>query len=428
MFCESYGDPNSVTEIDLQQVHDIYRYEVFQRYLETKLHNISQSIDRGGIGVGTKLHFEDALNEVVRLMVEHESFSNLRLSDVDRTFHESLGGLVGEDIILRLDLADEKDPFGKRFEAINFTYDELRDYLVAQYLVRFARADPEAFEAKLDALVRPDLPVAEGLKKYVFIASKQHTGRSVHDLIVNKPWFEQTFVECIFSVRDSLIRDEDIQQIRRLFFSTTRNTAWIIQSLAVRWDRERYSNLNIDTLFGVLGEMDKPAFDKYVVPAIGHYRSLGYDHNGTWTVDDIHEQLSEVDLGRVPNPLLELLVYFLDIPGHHLTYPAFEILQEYCAKYPSVALDLLRRYTDARNVRVQAQVWRLLAYLSRSLTIPTPIIEAARRRLAELGQAEADDREQDNNIGFLERQITWFLDRYTFYGDDETTVEPSETL
>lgn len=183
MFCESYGNPESESLIDLQQVHDIYRYEIFQRYRSTKLDNIVRRRQLGGIGLGAKIPLESALDEVIRLMVDSASFANLKLNEIDPAHLDALGELVSEDVILRVDLSDEQDPYGNRYEVLNFTFDEFRDYLVAHYLVNdIFRKDPQAFQSKIAALIDPSIPIAEGLKKYIFFASRQRAGREVENI------------------------------------------------------------------------------------------------------------------------------------------------------------------------------------------------------------------------------------------------------
>jgi hypothetical protein len=258
-------------------------------------------------------------------------------------------------------------------------------------------------------LIRPNSSVAEGLKKYIFIASRQPAGRKVHELIANQEWFNQTFVESIFSINDNLIQYEDIHMLTQRFFDDPRTTSWIIRALVMRWDSKRYPNLNIFNLFKLLDEMDKESFDAYVKPAIGFHRQWGFDGTNLWTVEDLCAQIGGDVSEDIPLPIKELIVHLLDIPGSSGSYPAFRIFQKYTVEHPNHALDLLIRHTDARNIGVQSQVWRLLAQINHSVGIPNPLLEKARKRLDEIDRStparDISSSNQEEYLDVLEREL-----------------------
>jgi hypothetical protein len=130
MFCEAYGDHTAKDIIHLPQIMDIYKDEIFRIYLEKKLQGASQYYDssaRLSVGVGTR--YKRVLARIIQLMVEREQFGNIPVVDLEAEYYETLGDMIGEDIIFRKDLVEGKSVLDEKSEVINFTFDEFRDFL-----------------------------------------------------------------------------------------------------------------------------------------------------------------------------------------------------------------------------------------------------------------------------------------------------------
>jgi hypothetical protein len=162
------------------------------------------------------------------------------------------------------------------------------------------------------------------------------------------------------------------------------------------------------------------AFDACIDPAIGRYSLMGYDESNLWTVDHLCDHVLQEGFLRIPPPITELLIYFTGIRGRGHTYPAFRALQACVDDNPKVALVLLSRHIRARNIRVQAQVWRLLAQLRNAHEIPKSIDREAQKRLIEIQRIRESDADQGKHVDVLERDINWFLEgRELGEGQDE---------
>ena len=72
-------------------------------------------------------------------MVDQGQFSDIPISEVDHNYHDGLNELLDEDVFFRKDLLQGKSVLDPGSEVISFTFDEFRDFLLADHIIYKAR-------------------------------------------------------------------------------------------------------------------------------------------------------------------------------------------------------------------------------------------------------------------------------------------------
>lgn len=421
MFCEAYGDVNAEEPIRLPQIVDIYREKVFREYLQRKIEGASEfEQDTSRVRVAPGNAYRQALRQITQIMVDRKQFSDIPIADLTAQYHDAIGALLGEDVIVRKDLVSVSDVLDDKVEAINFTFDEFRDFLLANHLVNVVfRQDRSNFEEVVDEIVAPNSPVAEGIRTYLFFASKQPTGRDVHEVIESKEWYREIFIKSIFSVEEEFINKDDFDEIKTRFYENKRNASWIIRMLTLRWKSSFYLKLNISLLFEILNDLTEPSYDKLVLPSFSRFGVHGFDGNRSWDIGSLSSQLRRLldddsfvngDAAEMTN-LMELLIYLFPI-WEEETYstPAFDAFTKFTDLKPKVAVTLLRKHTAAKHTGIREQVWRMLSHAARLCEVPIELVDEACHLLRKAAKQDNEESTSLDGLDVLAREVVRFLE------------------
>jgi hypothetical protein len=415
MFCEAYGDINAEQEIQLPQIFDIYREKIFREYFKRKIEEASKyDEDSLRLKIGGESKYKQVLNNIIQLMLKREQYSDIAIADLPLEYHDTLASLLGEDIIFRKDLADVDDILDTRIEVVNFTFDEFRDFLLANHLVSVIfRQSTYDFETIVDRILAPKSPVAEGIRTYLFFASRRQNSRGILEIIVKKDWYKEIFIKSIFSVEEEFIKQDDLNEIKLRFCESIQNSSWIIRMLVGRWRSSWYSRLNIHLLFEILSELDENKYEEFVKPCVRGSGVYSFDGCRSWNIKDLANHLKgELDDENFRNDkdavnFIELLIYFFPIcEGWTYLTPAFDAFSKFAKLKPDLAITLLTKYTQIKHLKIRTQVWRMLTSLVRISEIPTDLaIEACELLLENSGN-------EGLQLDSLGKEIVRFLETY----------------
>lgn len=412
LFCETYGDVSTEKEIQIPQIIDIYRDKIFREHLERKIESaIECDEDSSRIRVRSGERYRQVLEYIIQLMVQREQYADIAITDLPAEYDDALGVLLGEDIIVRKDLVNVDTVFGDLIEAINFTFDEFRDFLLAKHLVtNIFQQDRREFEKIIDRTVAPDSPVAEGIRTYLFFASKRPSGRGVLEVIGRKEWYRDIFIKSIFAVEEEFITQDDLNEIKTRFFENEHNASWIIRMLVWRWQISQYPRLNIRLLFEIFNELDEETYEKLVKPDFNDRGIYGFDNFHSWGIEhltrDLSKDLDSEDLLINEDfvNLMELLICFFPIWSRQtFSSPAFDTFMKFAELEPGIAVMLLRKHTRTKHIGIRTQVWRMLAYVAKIGQIPIELVAEARQLLLEAGETTQSESDP------LTREIVRFL-------------------
>ncbi|QNK85586.1 hypothetical protein HOO31_02980 [Aliarcobacter cryaerophilus] len=359
IFCEVYGEytnPNAPTE----QVYDIYKDDLFKKYFEYKKEEIKTK-------TGYSLtDFQQLFKVILAYMIDKHQYINIPFDSLNGINKELLNHIIDEDIFFRKDLVkDEASVFANK-EVLNFTFDEFRDYLLADYLA----TDVLNIEVFVTSITTDETSI-EGIKKYLFFKSRKSDYREKLKFLESLENYDELFLNNIFSVKDEDIEHEDIQKIKNLFISRYDFSKVIIHFLMFRHRTKIYQKLNIFTLFEIITTLDDSKYSELVNQKFKiKYDRYSYSKNRSGYLLDLLNQLDEIlnerDFSKEYQfhnvfEFMFLLIGVEDESEYGKTpYELIELLEKYIEKYPEDAKKIFLKYSDIKILRIKLNIWKLI--------------------------------------------------------------------
>ncbi|MBM5067369.1 ATP-binding protein [Vibrio parahaemolyticus] len=318
LFCEIFEGQ------DIGYVPDIYKGELFERYLMMKIEQFP--LEQQSIAIGS-------LRKICHQMLKNEDFSLVSNAGFDAVERQVIEKLVGEDIILRRELP----PSGLMslgIENISFTYDEMRDFLLAYFMVADVgpdRQDISIFEKM------SDWPIYEGLFRYTYILARKHNNQSVTSLCESFDDFITHYVNNLPLLSADLQSDEDIERVTSILKDSSIRSE--IQSVAWFLFRKRDASelLNLSVLNMHLSILNDDELERFLSFMYGE--NLGYGRND-WKEDLSRQVGSLKDYSDEEKVSLDPLV---------LTFILYTLPYVYWERREYV-LDFFNKYKDHDNV------------------------------------------------------------------------------
>ncbi|TOL27943.1 hypothetical protein, partial [Vibrio parahaemolyticus] len=309
---------------DIGYVPDIYKGELFERYLMMKIEQFP--LEQQSIAIGS-------LRKICHQMLKNEDFSLVSNAGFDAVERQVIEKLVGEDIILRRELP----PSGLMslgIENISFTYDEMRDFLLAYFMVADVGADRQdisIFEKM------SDWPIYEGLFRYTYILARKHNNQSVTSLCESFDDFITHYVNNLPLLSADLQSDEDIERVTSILKESSIRSE--IQSVAWFLFRKRDASelLNLSVLNMHLSKLNDDELERFLSFMYGE--NLGYGRND-WKEDLSRQVGSLKDYSDEEKVSLDPLV---------LTFILYTLPYVYWERREYV-LDFFNKYKDHDNV------------------------------------------------------------------------------
>jgi len=370
MFCDVYGDPLSSASIPVPQMTSICRAELFKEYYRRKLVGVRSLIDDGnGPGLGLLTSCRQVLRCLIEWMIAKHQYGDIPLTSVPESNWDVTRALLAEGVVLRKDLPNASDPLADSVEVINFTFDEFRDYLIAQYAAgKLTKGNASEIGTLIDSVVDTDSPTSEGVRTYLFFAAYEADRSELLALLRQRSWFESVFMHHVFSLREELITPEVAIAVEERFTNDCQCASWVIRMLVIRWRPERYPRLNIRHLFRMLSRLDESAYDRLVRPSVSYPGVYGFDGSCSWTACEFAEEFGEIIASCDPievaeyAALAEMLVFFFPITKPLLSGTSpYDMFTQYMALCPSVARSILRKHADSEHQVIRRLVGEALA-------------------------------------------------------------------
>lgn len=244
IFCE-LNQKKKIGNID-----EIYKDQLYEKYLINRIEGFDKKLRK--IVLPT-------LYSIAQEMIANDEYSSLIL---DKSFHEDqfliVEQLVSEDIVLRREVS-EKNLETTGIETIGFTYDELRDFIIAHYLInQLAIQDFAEFEKFF--LKLPSLQIYEGVFKYIYILSKKDDRKNIIDLCESVDSFDDHYSIILWSLSPEYQSKEDIEKVQDILRSNDSKSA--VHSIAFYLFKHRQKThlLNISILTDVLNSLEDKEF------------------------------------------------------------------------------------------------------------------------------------------------------------------------
>ena len=258
IFFEAYQnqDVTNMAQIDYVDLYKRYYRKLCEKVQEV----ITQEVNVTNVsGMAVKI-FE----KIIVWMVKKDVFINLPLDDVlkDFTADERLcfTSFISSNLLLRQDTPEGSAGI---YDVLNFTYEQIRDYLVTRHMVDVVFPNSrDEFVKLVEKYTSISSNQAEGTKMFLFLYSRTHDKEEVYEIVKRQPWFNEVLLNFIWELPDDTITQEDVDIVKN---HLQNHPDGLAKKLAyTHWSPVRYPNLNIQLLLNVLQAMNPAERREYL--------------------------------------------------------------------------------------------------------------------------------------------------------------------
>jgi hypothetical protein len=230
IFCERHeGD-------DVGHLSDIYKGDLFEEFLLRKIGSFPELLRGKALPTLLKIASE---------MLAADDYSKLSVRDFHSDEKEVVNRLVADDVILRQEIATNSLA-GLGDLIISFTYDELRDFIIAYKLVDDVTGDTA--EVLHDVLSRlPGRPVFEGVYKYVYLLARKVNKIAAIEACERVEGFIEHFALNVHLLPPAVQNADDVARLKAILanISVPRHVRRVASFLIGRRNPAEFLNINI---------------------------------------------------------------------------------------------------------------------------------------------------------------------------------------
>lgn len=249
IFFETYqgGDVSKLDYID--------RIDLFERYYDQLCEKIQKVINHDTRLTDVRGIADSTFTHVVEWMIENNVFRNLPFealkSDLPHNEQGSFTSFLNANLILKLDLLEDK---GGTEEVVNYTFEEIRDFMIVRYLLTNIYPNDKAkFYKLVDTYTDENNNLAEGIRRFLFLFVRNREIKDIYEEIKKKDWFIDAFNYYIWEVSEEKLTDEDVKLVKQLIIDNPRDT---VRYIAYRhWSPVRHPKINLNTLFETVDQL-----------------------------------------------------------------------------------------------------------------------------------------------------------------------------
>lgn len=378
-FCEAYGARGRHGEYEQPVVVGIYRDEIFRRYVEDKLGRAEHVIksDRSmARPLVRQVELRRVLSLVAAHMLETGQYANVPRAVVPTALDAELTALLDEELVLRHDLSPAPSLLTEPTEVLNFTFDEMRDFLLAQHLLGVHAQNPGEF-ARLLALQQPTHTQSiEGLQRFLFYASRVPANRAFFERYRTHAWYRAVYDTEVFAVPQMHLDAEDRLFVEAALTAGDVRARHFARELALCWDTSVFPVLNLELLLAVARHADQSFFSDVLVPTFGR-AFYGQNTLGTQFCRFVETQVLPTfapDQEHPYDPIFRLLLLLLPIGATPtLDSPAVTVFRQLIEGHPAYALSLLQETLRDGLPWHRAFLWRLLGMAAPTIHDPASL-------------------------------------------------------
>ena len=239
-------------------VSDIYKGDIFEGYLTMKINEFPTSSRQKALRV---------LYKICSRMLDEENFSQISVEGFDDSERQIIERLIGEDIILRREVPSSRLA-SLGVENVSFTYDELRDFLLAYYtVVELAVSHPTQVVGIFERI--PKWPIYEGFFRYAYVLARKQSRDTVLAACEASEDFHKHFLNNLSLLSADIQTPEDVARVEAVLKDSTaeheiQHVAWFLFR-----KREDSEHLNIRILLDHVSSLD-PRFPKIITINLYH--------------------------------------------------------------------------------------------------------------------------------------------------------------
>lgn len=186
-------------------VPDIYKGEIFEQYLYMKVNEFPTPSRRNVL---------NSLYKICASMLGAENFSQISVEGFDDSERQIIERLIGEDIVLRREVPSV-GLASLGIENISFTYDELRDFLLAYYTVaELAKSHPLEVSSIFEKI--PNWPIYDGFFRYAYVLARKHSSDIVLAACEASEDFDKHYLNNLSLLSADIQTPDDVKRLQTI--------------------------------------------------------------------------------------------------------------------------------------------------------------------------------------------------------------------
>ncbi|MCP3892032.1 MAG: hypothetical protein GY702_24655 [Desulfobulbaceae bacterium] len=295
IFCEIHEGKN------IGYVTDIYKGDIFEGYLIKKIDEFSTSLKQKAL---------NSLYKICTRMLDEENFSQISVKGFDDSERQIIEQLIGEDIILRREVPST-GLASLGVENISFTYDELRDFLLAYYTVtELSESHPTKIVTIFEKI--PGWPIYEGFFRYVYVLARKQNSDTILAVCEASEDFHRHFLNNLSFFSVDIQTPEDVERVKNVLKDSTserdlRHVAWFLFR-----KREDSDHLNIRILLDhvtSLNDQESERFFRAMFSSSSNFRDGNWRDSVSRLLKSLKDLSEDQKLG-LGVPALALALHF----------------------------------------------------------------------------------------------------------------------
>ena len=282
-------------------VSDIYKGDIFEGYLTMKINEFPTSSRQKALR---------SLYKICSRMLDEEKFSQISVEGFDDSERQIIERLIGEDIILRREVPST-GLASLGIENVSFTYDELRDFLLAYYTVVELSAS-HIIQVKGIFEKIPEWPIYEGFFRYAYVLARKQSNDTVLAACEASDDFLKHYLNNLSLLSADIQSSEDVGRVETILKDSAaerdiRQVAWFLFR-----KREDSDHLNIRILLDHVSSLNDEESERFFI-AMFSSSSDFRDSNWRDKVSDLLNSLNDLSKDQTLElgvPALALALHF----------------------------------------------------------------------------------------------------------------------
>lgn len=343
-------------------MYNIYKYEVFQRYLQKKAEEYQQPND-----VDTKELFYDLLNHICQTMLQSKTYFQIPLCGFTNYEQRLMNRMLENDMIFKSDIQLQRGLFTRDGTVISFTFDEFRDFCLVNYILEQSIGKTEFLEFWHD-LHEDHATICEGIERYAFFLASTKYRDPLLPWIQECPEYEQLYWENIWNIEDQYLTQEDITKWKAQILYGNPYAPAVVRHLLNRCDDAYFMTANIHTLFEAMDEIlpDLGRYGKFIrwmfAPSRNDRHGMDLPGRGrVFPYNNMLEKLSKLlyNFSNVHKEYFHLTIYLYELDPRETQKIWINIF----SINPETAVSLLRNINRHKRSLIRGNVKDILSAL-----------------------------------------------------------------
>jgi len=384
VFCEAHkADDGSL--VDLGLVELVSGYDVLEQFIERAVEEVVEAMSGQTTSSVLRARTWEVLSRITNKMIESGAYRGCRRDDIEVAIHdhEIVDALLDVEVLLREDLVGSG--LASRVE-LAFSFDEVRDWLLAQQLLEVGRRDQGEVASLIKRVAAPGVPAAEGVLRHYIIGARKLGNGQLSDVCVARSEHREIFLETLREMPDGLITSADLEWAAKTVAADD-ESRWFVATVAFRVDANVWSKLNATWLIQqVLAGERREVWGDVLASC---FRQNNWDHgHGTSAfvpaevylgdIADRAQKRSNTEASGVRKTALIMVLLLSELVPGEFSYQADKFMSTWTRRYAADVLSACMWMIRNASEGCSQELWQIAANaMHESGSVDTDILAAA---------------------------------------------------